>query len=114
MTRLPISDHPYVLALAGIGSKNMVDVPVDSNARIDIAKLREALWKRLKRKQAVYAIVAIIGSTEEGAVDPLDEILELREEFEAKGMTFLVHADAAWGGVCLSLYLTFTVRPNFQ
>jgi glutamate/tyrosine decarboxylase-like PLP-dependent enzyme len=39
-----------------------------------------------------------MGSTEEGAVDPLHRILGLRQRFQAKGLSFLVHADAAWGG----------------
>ena len=47
--------------------------------------------------------VAIIGATEEGSVDPLDEILDLRDEFEKKGLCFLVHADAAWGGYFASM-----------
>ena len=39
-----------------------------------------------------------MGSTEEGAVDPLSKILSLRREFQEKGLSFLVHGDAAWGG----------------
>ncbi len=31
-------------------------------------------------------------------MDDLEEILELREEFEEKGLTFYIHVDAAWGG----------------
>ena len=45
----------------------------------------------------MYAVVAIIGSTEEGAVDPLGKILSLRREFQEKGLSFLVHGDGAWG-----------------
>ena len=46
----------------------------------------------------MYQVTAIIGSTEEGAVDPLCEILALRRKYQAKGLSFNVHADAAWGG----------------
>lgn len=42
--------------------------------------------------------MAVIGSTEEGAVDPLRNILALRKRFQAKGLSFVVHGDAAWGG----------------
>ena len=42
--------------------------------------------------------VAVIGSTEESAVDPLAGLLDLRREFQARGLNFMVHADAAWGG----------------
>lgn len=71
---------------------------MDDAARVDIRKLREHLERSLKEKRPVYAVVAVIGSTEEGAVDPLRKILALRQFFQARGLSFLVHADAAWGG----------------
>ena len=87
----------------GIGSENCVRIPVDFDARIKIDALRTLLQERLDKKQAVYGVVAVIGSTEEGAIDPLDEIIKLRDEFSAKGLTFIVHADAAWGGYFASM-----------
>ena len=72
---------------------------MDHDAHINIELLREKLQECVDSKTAVYAVVAIIGSTEEGAVDNLTEILALRQEFQDKyGLSFLVHADAAWGG----------------
>ena len=65
---------------------------------MDLEDLREKLQHSLDQKEAVYAVVAIVGSTEEGAVDPLRGILKLRKEFQAKGLSFLVHGDGAWGG----------------
>lgn len=56
-----------------------------------------------KERTAVYAVVAIIGSTEHGAVDPLAEILELRTEYERRGLSFVVHCDGAWGGYFASM-----------
>jgi tyrosine decarboxylase / aspartate 1-decarboxylase len=63
-------------------------VPVDSRARMDI----DALRNRLNRGD-VGTVVATIGSTATGSVDPLPEILALRDQFG-----FRVHADAAYGG----------------
>ncbi|KAL7272691.1 hypothetical protein RUND412_004487 [Rhizina undulata] len=71
-------------AIAGIGSENIVGVPVDNDARLDVGKLRKFLEKCWEHQQAVYAVVAILGSTEEGAVDPRCEILDLREEFQER------------------------------
>jgi glutamate/tyrosine decarboxylase-like PLP-dependent enzyme len=87
------------IAIAGIGSENMVNVPVDIHARMNMDLLKDELDARFKRKQAVYAIVAVLGTTEEGAVDPLEEIIDIRRDYQAKGMSFIVHVDAAWGGV---------------
>ena len=87
-----------VPAVLGIGSDNVVSIDVDHAARVDLQILDQHLQASLDNKQAVYAVVAIIGSTEEGAVDPLVEILAMRRKYQAKGLSFVVHADAAWGG----------------
>src|SRR6266481_2750927 len=63
-------------------------VPVDSRARIDI----DALRKRLQRGD-IGTVVVTMGSTATGSVDPLPEILALRDKFG-----FRIHADAAYGG----------------
>ena len=52
---------------------------MDVNARIDVSALRTFLEACLDTQRAVYTVVAIIGSTEEGSVDPLDDILALRD-----------------------------------
>jgi len=39
----------------------------------------------------------------EGAVDSLSSILALRKQLQAEGLSFLVHADAAWGGYFCSM-----------
>jgi tyrosine decarboxylase / aspartate 1-decarboxylase len=63
-------------------------VSVDSRARMDM----DALRKRVERSD-VGTVVASLGTTATGSVDPLQEILELREKHG-----FRVHADAAYGG----------------
>jgi len=63
-------------------------IPVDDNARMDM----NALEARLA-KGDVGTVVATMGTTSVGAVDPLDELLELRKTY-----TFRIHADAAYGG----------------
>jgi hypothetical protein len=79
-------------ALAGIGSDNLVNIPADKHARLDLTVLRHALGHCLSEHQAVYAVVATIGTTEEGAVNPIAKIIELREEYQKNGLSFLIHA----------------------
>jgi hypothetical protein len=43
----------------------------------------------LQRRQPVYAVVSVIGSTEESAVDPLVDLLAVRDRFRARGWTSL-------------------------
>jgi tyrosine decarboxylase / aspartate 1-decarboxylase len=63
-------------------------VRVDSLGRMDMDVLR----KRVERGD-VGTVVATLGTTATGSVDPLHEILALREKHG-----FRIHADAAYGG----------------
>jgi glutamate/tyrosine decarboxylase-like PLP-dependent enzyme len=63
-------------------------VACDRLGRMDL----NALAKRVARGD-VGTVVATMGTTATGSVDPLHEILRLREKFG-----FRVHADAAYGG----------------
>ncbi|KAK4225958.1 pyridoxal phosphate-dependent transferase [Podospora fimiseda] len=110
---------PKSSAIMGIGSENTISVGVDNEARVDMGQLERLLEERLAKQQAVYTVVAVIGSTEEGAVDPLGQILALRQRFQARGLSFLVHGDAAWGGYFATMLprgpaTTATVDPSFS
>ncbi|KAL8946948.1 MAG: hypothetical protein Q9222_006720 [Ikaeria aurantiellina] len=85
-------------AIAGIGGENVVGIAPDIEARLDLDELDKHLQASLDQQQAVYAVVGIIGSTEEGAVDSMRGILKLRDKYQAQGLSFVIHADAAWGG----------------
>ena len=63
-------------------------IPCDAFGRMDVDPLR----RRLARG-GVGTVVATMGTTATGSVDPLSDILQLREEFG-----FRLHADAAYGG----------------
>ena len=60
----------------------------DTRGRMDIAALEQ-----LAERGDVGCVVATMGTTGLGAVDPLPEILRLRDKYG-----FRVHADAAYGG----------------
>ncbi|MBY0477236.1 MAG: hypothetical protein K2Q24_06295 [Chitinophagaceae bacterium] len=89
---------PKGAAILGIGANNMWPIIVDINARMDLTQLRVALDKCLQNKIPVLNVVAIIGTTEESQVDPIKDILAIRDEYRQKGLEFAIHADAAWGG----------------
>jgi hypothetical protein len=76
---------------------------VDRNARMDTANLRTHLDACLARKQPVIMVVVVLGSTEESSVDPLSDVLAIREEYRKAGLEFVVHVDAAWGGYFASM-----------
>lgn len=94
---------PKSAALLGLGTKAVIPIEVDLNGRMCMTALRKALCKCLRNGRPVLQLVAVIGTTEEGAIDPLAEILEIRREFQQLGLNFVVHADAAWGGYFASI-----------
>jgi glutamate/tyrosine decarboxylase-like PLP-dependent enzyme len=65
-----------------------VEIPTDHRGRMDVEALETEL-----RHGDVGTVVVTLGTTAIGAVDPLDEILALRERYG-----FRVHVDAAYGG----------------
>jgi tyrosine decarboxylase/aspartate 1-decarboxylase len=72
-------------------------IPCDSRAKMDVNVLEDVL-----KKGDVGTVVATIGTTASGSVDPLPDILELKKTYN-----FRLHADAAYGGY-------FTLAENLD
>lgn len=89
---------PKGAAILGIGANNMISIKVDEKARMNVTELTTKLDWCLQQKIPLLNVVVIIGTTEESAVDPLQQVLALRETYRQKGLEFAIHADAAWGG----------------
>ncbi len=63
-------------------------IPADAHGRMDLDALEEDL-----ARGDIGTVVVTLGTTGQGAVDPLDRILALRQRYG-----FRIHADAAYGG----------------
>jgi glutamate/tyrosine decarboxylase-like PLP-dependent enzyme len=99
---LPETHHycfEKALDVLGLGRAAIVPIAVDERFRMITADLQRALDALPGRGLHALAVVAVVGSTEEGAVDPVDEIVALRRSREEAGKgSFWLHADAAYGG----------------
>ena len=82
--------------LLGIGVEGLIDVPVDTNNRVDLEALRGIVTDCKMRKQHIGAIVGVAGTTDCGSIDPLVEMAEIAHEARVH-----FHVDAAWGGPLL-------------
>ncbi len=106
MLLAPATSHyswPKAATLLGLGQNAVAVQRVDRDARLDLEHVETTLFELLRRRVPVLCAVAVIGSTEESAVDPLAELLALRERFRGYGLNFAIHADAAWGGYFRSM-----------
>ncbi|MFN6517003.1 MAG: pyridoxal-dependent aspartate 1-decarboxylase PanP [Nostoc sp. CreGUA01] len=79
--------------LMGISTQNLMRVAVDSNNRVNIPALRQAVAECRQKNLHIIAIVGIAGTTDSGSVDPLEDIAKIAQE---NNIHF--HVDAAWGG----------------
>jgi len=88
-----------IIRALGIGSNQIVRIPVDSHFRLDTAALWDTVRSLTKRRVPIMACITVCGTTEESAVDQLDEVLAVRARAATElGVTFHVHSDACFGG----------------
>lgn len=93
----------------GYGEEAARLIPVNDRFQMDIGALRAAL-QGLAPQEYVAAVIGIVGTTEEGAIDPIHRIRSLREESERDlNRSFWIHVDAAWGGYVRTLFSGVTV-----
>jgi len=86
------------IKIAGFGRKALRKIPVDENFALIPSKLREAIITDLKNGVVPACVVAALGTTGSTAVDPLDEIGDICEEYD-----IWYHIDAAFSGTALLL-----------
>ena len=92
------------MEVLGLGIRQLKTVPADINYRMDVSKLQQHLEKN--KDVPVLAVIPIIGTTEEGVLDPMHALVDLRRELEKEARSFYIHADAAYGGYYASLFTT--------
>ncbi len=89
----------------GIGNKNQIAVQVDQNYRMDVGILKKVIDELTRKRIPVMAVIAVVGTTEEGAIDDIAAIAKLKDTYEKAGISFYFHIDAAFGGYSRTLFL---------
>mgnify|MGYP006277206893 CR=1 FL=1 len=84
---LPKSAHFSFQKIASLMNMNLSTIPVTRNQTMDTSKIKKKITKE------TAALVGIAGTTDVGAIDPIEELSEICEEEH-----IFLHVDAAFGG----------------
>ncbi|MCY9514890.1 tyrosine decarboxylase [Paenibacillus apiarius] len=91
--------------IIGIGLDSVEAIDVDSSYRMDVDKLEAKIRELAAENIPVLGVVGVVGSTEEGQIDHIDKIVQLREKLAAEGIYYYIHVDAAYGGYARAIFL---------
>ncbi|MCR8540204.1 MAG: aminotransferase class V-fold PLP-dependent enzyme [Prochlorococcus marinus CUG1439] len=80
--------------IMGLDEKNLIWINTDNNGCMDIQNLRKTLDKCLIDNKKIFAIVATLGTTVRGAIDPIKDISEICKE-----RRIWLHIDGSIGGI---------------
>jgi aromatic-L-amino-acid decarboxylase len=81
------------IRIAGLGEAVIRYVALDEGFRIDPQALRQQIEADKKEGLRPFLLVASVGTTDTGAVDPLEKLADIAEQED-----LWLHADAAYGG----------------
>jgi glutamate/tyrosine decarboxylase-like PLP-dependent enzyme len=89
------SHHSFAKAarMCGIGDGAVALIPLDRGYVMDTRALAEQVRRDRAEGRAPFLVVATMGTTNAGLVDPIDRIADV-----AEAESLWLHADAAWGG----------------
>jgi glutamate/tyrosine decarboxylase-like PLP-dependent enzyme len=92
------SHHSFHKAarMCGLGSIAVREIPVDSELRMSPRFLAEAIQKDRREGHMPFLIVATVGTTNAGTIDPIRRLAEIAAQEK-----LWLHADAAWGGAAV-------------
>lgn len=89
------SHHSFAKAarLCGLGDEAVVCVALDERHVMDVDELTACTRRDRGDGKAPFLVVATMGTTNGGLLDPIDRIADV-----AEAESLWLHADAAWGG----------------
>lgn len=90
---------PKAMHYLGLGEENIRYIQLDDKGRMSLHDLQTQLERCAKERTPILGLVAIVGTTELGTVDPIAGITGLLQKWrEERGIHVWLHIDAAYGG----------------
>jgi tyrosine decarboxylase len=91
--------------ISGVGLDNLVDIKVTYRYEMDMEDLERKIRELAGQRIPIMGVVAVVGTTEEGQVDPVHKVVALREKLAKEGIYFYIHVDAAYGGYGRTIFM---------
>ena len=80
--------------IMGLGKNNIIKVKTDNDGCMDIIALRNTIDKCYDEGKKIFSIVATLGTTIRGAIDPIEDISRICKE-----RNIWLHIDGSIGGI---------------
>ncbi len=80
--------------IMGLSKNNLIKVKTDDNGCMDIDDLKKTIDKCYEKGKKIFSIVATLGTTIRGAIDPIEEISKI-----CKDRKIWLHIDGSIGGI---------------
>ncbi len=92
------------MRVLGFGSASLIKVPLTQAMRMDEVELERLLANLQAQNIPVLAVIGVLGTTEFGTIDPINEIVAIRNRSIKNGLNYFIHVDAAWGGYLTTIF----------
>ncbi len=80
--------------IMGLAKNNLIKVKTDNNGCMDIIELNKSIDKCINEGKKIFSIVATLGTTVRGAIDPIESISRVCKE-----RNIWLHIDGSIGGI---------------
>jgi len=97
------------IRIMGLDEENLVRIKTDINGCMDIQNLRKTIEKCSINNKKIFAIVATLGTTVRGAIDPIKDISEICKE-----KNIWLHIDGSIGGIFALTYFPIEGLNNIN
>ncbi len=89
--------------LLGLGAEAFWPVQLNKMGQLDITSLHEQIERARSLERPILLVVSVVGTTEMGTIDPVDQVNQLLDDYRARGVHIWHHVDAAYGGFFATL-----------
>ncbi len=101
--------------MMGMSKESLWPIALDAQGRLSVNSLKALLKRASGENRPVLMVVSVLGTTELGGIDPVNEVQTALDEWsDAQGVRIWHHVDAAYGGFFTTMDLEKTDVLSFE